>query len=71
MRQLRNKSKERTGPVENMTLHHSDSALGMNARICRRDFLNSTPPASGSVLLKSLTPLQFLAEQRFAVGTRS
>jgi spermidine dehydrogenase len=35
----------------------------MNARICRRDFLNSTLLASGCVLLGSQTPLELLAEQ--------
>ena len=40
-----------------------DRALGMNARICRRDFLNSALLASGSVLLSSVTPLQLLAQQ--------
>ena len=40
-----------------------DSALGMNARICRRDFLNSTLLASGTVLLGSKTPLELLAQQ--------
>jgi len=39
----------------------SDKALGMNQRICRRDFLNSTLLASGSLLLESLTPQQLLA----------
>ncbi len=39
----------------------SDPALGMNQRICRRDFLNSTLLASGSMLLSSLSPRQLLA----------
>ena len=47
---------------------HNDRSLGMNARICRRDFLNSTLLASGSVLLKSLTPLQLLAQQKPSWG---
>jgi spermidine dehydrogenase len=41
----------------------SDKALGMNQRICRRDFLNSTLLASGSLLLGSLSPLQIMAQQ--------
>ena len=40
-----------------------DGSLGMNTRMCRRDFLNSTLLASGSVLLNSVTPLQLLAQQ--------
>jgi spermidine dehydrogenase len=40
-----------------------DRTLGMNVRMCRRDFLNSTLLASGSVLLKSLTPLQLMGQQ--------
>jgi spermidine dehydrogenase len=40
----------------------SDKALGMNAMICRRDFLNSTLLASGSVLLGHLTPGEILAK---------
>ena len=39
-----------------------DSALGLNARICRRDFLNSTLLASGSMLLQSVTPIQLLGQ---------
>ena len=46
-----------------MNRRNGDSRLGMNARMCRRDFLNSTLLASGSVLLKSLTPLQLLGQQ--------
>jgi spermidine dehydrogenase len=46
-----------------MALHHSDSALGMNTRICRRDFLNSTLLATGSLLMKSFTPIQILGQQ--------
>lgn len=46
-----------------MASQQGDRTLGMNARICRRDFLNSTLLASGSVLLKSLTPLQLLGQQ--------
>jgi spermidine dehydrogenase len=36
-------------------------ALGLHQRICRRDFLNSTLLASGSMLLGSLAPSQLLA----------
>jgi spermidine dehydrogenase len=42
---------------------NNDRTLGMNSRICRRDFLNSTLLATGSALLKSLTPLELLAQQ--------
>jgi spermidine dehydrogenase len=41
----------------------SDKALGMNQRICRRDFLNATLLASGSLLMKSLSPLQLMAQE--------
>lgn len=41
----------------------SDKALGMDQPICRRDFLNSTLLASGSLLLKSLSPLEIMAQQ--------
>jgi spermidine dehydrogenase len=41
----------------------SDKAFGMSQRICRRDFLNSTLLASGSLLLGSLSPLQILAQR--------
>ncbi len=54
------KSKKREGQIGNLT---NDRTLGMNARICRRDFLNSALLASGSVLLESLTPLELLAQQ--------
>ncbi|MEJ2010217.1 MAG: NAD(P)-binding protein [Acidobacteriota bacterium] len=40
----------------------ADKVLGMDQRICRRDFLNSTLLASGSLLLGSLSPKQLLAE---------
>ena len=33
-----------------------DKSLGMDSRICRRDFLNSTLLASGSLLLSPLAP---------------
>src|SRR5580704_5680034 len=37
-----------------------DKALGLDARICRRDFLNSTLIASGSLLLNPLIPQQLV-----------
>ncbi len=37
--------------------------LGMDERISRRDFLNSTLLASGSLLMGAVTPLQLLGEQ--------
>ncbi|HEV2350309.1 MAG TPA: NAD(P)-binding protein [Terriglobia bacterium] len=40
----------------------SDKALGMDHRMCRRDFLNSTLLASGGALLLPLTPQQLLAQ---------
>lgn len=40
----------------------SSKALGMDQRICRRDFLNSTLVASGATLLDSLSPRQILAK---------
>src|SRR5689334_8014049 len=39
-----------------------DEALGMQRRICRRDFLNSTLIASGVALLLPASPLQLLAQ---------
>ena len=39
-----------------------DKSLGMNQRICRRDFLNSALLASGGVLLGPITPRELLAE---------
>jgi spermidine dehydrogenase len=39
-----------------------DKALGLNDIICRRDFLNATLLASGSLLLGPIAPLQMLAE---------
>jgi spermidine dehydrogenase len=41
----------------------SDAALGMNAPIERRDLLNSTLIAAGSLLLNSVAPLNLLAEE--------
>jgi spermidine dehydrogenase len=40
-----------------------DKALGMGERITRRDYLNSTLVASGSVLLGAANPLQLLAKE--------
>ena len=41
----------------------SDEPLGMNRRILRRDFMNSTLLGSGGTLLGSLTPRHLLAEE--------
>jgi spermidine dehydrogenase len=41
----------------------ADKALGMDRRICRRDFLNSTLLASGSALLAPLSPRQLRARE--------
>src|SRR5262245_39005325 len=38
-----------------------DAALGMDARITRRDFIGSTLLASGSLLLAGATPAELLA----------
>jgi len=38
-----------------------DKSLGMDSRICRRDFLNATLLASGSLLLSPVMPKQLLA----------
>jgi spermidine dehydrogenase len=57
------KSKDNPVQIGNMNAPATDRTLGMNARICRRDFLNSTLLASGSVLLNSLTPLELLGQQ--------
>ena len=40
-----------------------DTALGMDARMTRRDFLGSTLLASGAALLGSATPAQLFAQQ--------
>jgi spermidine dehydrogenase len=42
-----------------------DETLGLNQPICRRDFLNATLLATGSVLLNPLTPKQLLAEDEW------
>jgi hypothetical protein len=46
------------GPRRN---DHGDKALGVDRRIDRRDFLNSTLLASGSLLLSHLTPAELMA----------
>ena len=51
------------------TVLTSDKALGMDRRISRRDFLNATLLASGSVLLKSVSPQQLLAAQQSGAPT--
>jgi spermidine dehydrogenase len=43
--------------------NNSDDALGMNAPIERRDLLNSTLIAAGSLLLNSIAPFELLAEE--------
>jgi spermidine dehydrogenase len=45
-----------------------DKSLGMNRSISRRDFLNSTLLASGSLLMTSAAPLQLLAEEEDWTG---
>jgi spermidine dehydrogenase len=58
-------------PLGELTLRHKSSqlydrqeeALGMSQRITRRDFLNSTLLASGSLLLTSATPARLLGEE--------
>jgi spermidine dehydrogenase len=57
------KSKVKQSPITNLAAETGDRTLGMNARICRRDFLNSALLASGSVLLESMSPLQLLAQK--------
>jgi spermidine dehydrogenase len=42
-----------------------DDALGMNAPIDRRDILNSTLLAAGSLLLNSVAPINLLAEEEW------
>jgi spermidine dehydrogenase len=39
-----------------------DNALGLEDKICRRDFLNATLLASGSLLLSPISPLQLVAQ---------
>jgi spermidine dehydrogenase len=45
-----------------------DKSLGMDRRICRRDFLNSTLLASGSLLLSPLAPKDLLAQGKDWTG---
>jgi spermidine dehydrogenase len=40
-----------------------DKALGMDQPICRRDFLNASLLASGSLLMKSVSPLDLMAQE--------
>lgn len=47
---------------------HDDKSLGMDRRICRRDFLNSTLLASGSLLLSPLAPNDLLAQGKDWTG---
>jgi spermidine dehydrogenase len=56
-------NKENRSATGNLAASSNDGTLGMTARICRRDFLNSALLASGSMLLKSLTPLELLGQQ--------
>jgi hypothetical protein len=53
----------RGGPTGHVCNQRGDGALGLNTRICRRDFLNAALLASGSTLLSSLTPNQLLGQQ--------
>ena len=53
----------RAGPTGHVSAQHAVNALGLNTRICRRDFLNATLLASGNMLLKSLAPNQLLGQQ--------
>lgn len=46
----------------------NDKSLGMDLRICRRDFLNSTLLASGSLLLGPLSPRELLADGKDWTG---
>jgi spermidine dehydrogenase len=48
--------------------NRNDRSLGMDRRICRRDFLNSTLLASGSLLLNSLAPRELLAQGKDWTG---
>jgi spermidine dehydrogenase len=45
-----------------MASHSSDRALGMEARVTRRDFLNATLLASGGALLGGAAPFDLLAQ---------
>ena len=44
-------------------------SLGMDQRISRRDFLNSTLLASGGLLMTPVTPLQLLGRKTTGVAT--
>jgi spermidine dehydrogenase len=44
------------------SIQRSDTAIGLNTRIFRRDFLNAALLASGNTLLSSLAPNQLLAQ---------
>jgi spermidine dehydrogenase len=53
----------RKGKTQQMTVsegRRENKSLGMDERICRRDFLNSMLLASGSFLMSSLPPMQLL-----------
>jgi spermidine dehydrogenase len=52
-----------TVPVSQNNRGREDKSLGMDQRISRRDFLNSTLLASGSLLMTAATPLQLLGEE--------
>jgi spermidine dehydrogenase len=43
--------------------HPTDETLGMNRRICRRDFLNAALLGSGGILLSGASPTHLLAQQ--------
>jgi spermidine dehydrogenase len=45
-----------------------EKSLGMDRRICRRDFLNSTLLASGGLLLSPLAPMDLLAQGKDWTG---
>jgi spermidine dehydrogenase len=53
-------------PSVNKESPRADQALGMQQSITRRDFLNATLLASGSVLLNPLSPADLLAKQTAA-----
>jgi spermidine dehydrogenase len=50
-------------PISDSGNGRDDKSLGMDRRISRRDFLNSTLLASGSLLMTSATPLQLLGKE--------
>jgi spermidine dehydrogenase len=51
-----------SGGLAGLSTQRGDSALGLNTRIFRRDFLNAALLASGNTLLSSLAPNQLLAQ---------